>query len=826
MPIIDFDQGFLRGLSDFWQRFFQEADQLDALYKGSAILVGQAYLDLLGNVLNVSLLDTPAFNKEYFRLVTLREDQIRYAQGSWVYDITDGLVSFASLDNRVIEPTVSLENHLDYEVDGTEVQFTLDPTDPAGTGVPTSGYARRGLDVAVGGGFDDTARLSPWTTLSVFKGDTLRLLNIGTDPLVQEKKSDHKIVLVREKALYVSTATPLTLDATAQKFVILRTPASPDVTLEALTFVSDIATLTHNRIVEGSVRVYAKASADGGDVVEGVDYDVDYERGLVHRKTSWTGSSVNKVNYSWMQEVLPSSGTEPRHATTGVIRSGTGTARVIQMALWAPDALVDRRSLANNFGSLIGIESNSSESYRAFLRGIFQLYLLGPVFERIESALNVIMGLPVIRDDGEILVSVDTTSETLVNYVTTRRPSTNQTVVYQFPKTAPLRTDLATGLVLQSFEPLTTAITVTDYVQDPDWWKRVVIPKELFPAEADGTAPEAARRSVSSLYVENVLGAGDLPRFGDPGLKFGADENGFIPPSGHPVFRHRLAFVLMDRYLKFHTFFVRFDPALFSVDAGAKFVRSFSDLNALIFSAKPAHTYLVVSPATGFVDTMTAYEEGIYQPQRYTGADPDAPEIYATEGDLPDGGQPFETLGLFISPSVGSPPDQADQILFTDKAISFGDGWAFGDYGFYEEFTDSLSFPTTAGVTVANAPSAPRYRRLVNVYIDTTIGGKRLVENVDYTVNATASTIARITAWDDTTSVSVKIVQFNVGNTADAVADTDLGDTVLQLGSPDPGQRTGDFADEVDWLGDPIDPDDARDLGMVERLLVVKTATV
>ncbi len=230
----------------------------------------------------------------------------------------------------------------------------------------------------------------------------------------------------------------------------------------------------------------------------------------------------------------------------------------------------------------------------------------------------------------------------------------------------------------------------------------------------------------------------------------------------------------------------------------------------------------MVSPATGFADTVEAVESGVYQPQRYTGADPDSAEIFATEGDLVNPGEDHVTLGLFLTPGIGSPPDQDDKVLFSDRAIVFGDGWALGDYGFYEEFTETPNFPTTSPVTLSNAPGAPRYRRLVNVYIDTTIGGKRLVENVDYTVDALAGTVSRITTWDDLTSVTVKYVQFNVGNAIDAAADPTLGDTVLQLGSNDPGRRTGDFTGEVDWMGAAVDPADARDLGMVERLLVVK----
>ena len=81
MPLIGFDHNFIRGLSDFWQRFFADSDQLEALYDGAAVLVGQAYLDLLSNVLNVSLVDAPAFNREYYKLLTIREDQIYFVRG-------------------------------------------------------------------------------------------------------------------------------------------------------------------------------------------------------------------------------------------------------------------------------------------------------------------------------------------------------------------------------------------------------------------------------------------------------------------------------------------------------------------------------------------------------------------------------------------------------------------------------------------------------------------------------------------------------------------------------------------------------------------------
>jgi len=838
MPVIDFPHSFLEGLSDFWQRFFNEADQLDAMYQGSAILMGQAYLDLLSNVLGVSLKDAPVFHKEYFKLVTLREDQLHYERGAasdddrWVYAITDDLVSFASLDNRVLEPTASLQERLDYDLALGQIRFKVDPTDPAGTGVPLPGFARRGLDVATGGAFDDTTRpaATPWASLGVRKGDTLRLLDVGPDPLVpqQRKRSDHAIALVRPAALFVAGTTPLVAASEPQSYVVLRHPARPEVTFEPLVFLDadarTTANLGHTHIDQGSVRVFARAPS-GADVVEGIDYVVDYERGELHRLTAWQESSAPTVTYSWMEEVWPQDGGVPRASTTGVVRSGPSTTRVVQMALWAPDALVDRRVLARNFGSLIGVERDSSESYRAFLRGIFQLYVLGPVLERIESALNVVLGLPVVRDDGEVLAGVDT-SEPLVNRVTTQRPATRQQATYEFPKGTPLRADLTAAqvgqLTFQAFEPLTAAITVTDHVQDPSWWQGVMVPPELF-AEASGTPATRARRTASPFYVKHVVGANDQPRFGDPGLKVGADEHGFQPAPGHPIYRHRLAFVLMDQFLKFHTFFVRFDPTVFA-QAGARFARSFSDLETLVLTAKPSHTFAIVQPATTFLDRIQIPEAGVYQPQRYRGADHDAAEVYPSIDALPDPGQPSALLGLGLHVGVGTPADHRDQVLFTDGPLVFGvNDWKFGDHFHYEPVTAFLDFPAVgAAVTLPGAPPGPRRRRVVRAHLATTVGGRRLVENVDYSVDPKEATIRRLTGWDQITAVPVSVLQLDIGNAVDEPLDPALGDRALLLAATDPAHRTARFPEAIDWLGQVVPTTDARDLGLVERALTVR----
>ena len=786
MSAVGYSHSFLRGLSDFWTRFFADANQLDALYQGSAVLIGQAYLDLMSATLGVSLRDAIALDREYYRVLPMREDELRFVKGvttsgdRWAFTLPDPVVGFASLDNRVFEPTASLEPQRDYDVIDRVAYFKADPTDPFGTGIPLAGYARRTVDISVGGRFSDP-NIPNWVSTTVRKGDVLRVLDVSPAG-TQRKRADYTIVLSRVIGLYVSIDKALPASATGLSYVILRTPAVPEMN-EPIVFTAGVATFTQPRVDEGSVRLFAR-TASGADVREGVDYVVNYESGTVTQigGTPWQGGTGPfGVKYTRRTALFA--------GTTGVVAVAGGTARVLQMAAWAPDALVDRRTLANNFGALIGREADSSEAYRSFLQGIFQLYVLGPVFERVESALNVVLNLPVVRDDGEVVQGVDT-SDLLVDRVRTTRPETGLTAVYEFPKGTPIRADLVAGRELLSFEPLTDVVTVTDYVQTPNWWHGSVIPLDLF-SKVEDALPPVARRTASATFVNHVVGASDLPEAGDPGLYVGGDETGFVPsahgaPGGHAVFRRRMAFVLMDRYLKHHVFSVTFDATAVSRGAGAGFGQSIFDLNNLVLSARPSHTYALTRPVTSFRDVVST-----------------------TEGVLKVGWV------------VGSRSYGPDSVVFADRAPLVGGNWLSGAYFTYGQFTESVAFPTVGvAVTLGNVPTAPRVGRLVRVYVNAVIGGTRVIENVDYTVNYSARTVTRLTAWTSTTA-NTTYTQANIGNIIN-VAGT-AGDMPVLVGGVDPALVTAEFNPAAAQWDGTITPQTApRDIGMVERALIVR----
>lgn len=498
----------------------------------------------------------------------------------------------------------------------------------------------------------------------------------------------------------------------------------------------------------------------------------------------------------------------------GTLDVDSPEALIYETAFWAPDVLVDRYHLYNTFGYLINRFENSSEDYRALIRGIFQLFMLGPTLERFESAVNTVAGIPVVRDDGEILlrytsnalqqgtdgypsgttgtftaasavftaadvssyiyivdgvnnnrlykisavlsstqvqllefpssdgpVSWELTSSTTHNILTSKN-------TYAFSRTIPLRADItlpgnAGLIILNAFEVLSTVFTVTDYVESPQWWTHAQIPEELWPTE------DASRRQSTPSLVENIIGPGDDGRIGDPGFLIGADSIGFTPPASikytaptsdgvlegdyaYPfsnnvyfhstvnglftaadignilviggtrrfriieqltayrvklevfervynestlawrvdtqpiVLRNKAAFVVLDTWLKYHLFYISFDPSFL----GQVSPTLISDLNELVFVAKPTYTYLILSPSSLFKEIIKATEFLSYSPY------------------LTPGGDEGEIMSANASPLV------------------IGSGWRIGNWFRYISNTGTFTAPAASIANVLGVPTA------------------------------------------------------------------------------------------------------------------------
>jgi len=172
---------------------------------------------------------------------------------------------------------------------------------------------------------------------------------------------------------------------------------------------------------------------------------------------------------------------------------------VVQIAFWLGDVSVDKMTLYYNFGYRFTSAQPSSQVYKNLLEGIYYYYTHGPQVERVISALNLIAGIPVAVGN-ETVLSVDPLGVTVV---------TDQNT-YTFNVNTPA--NVAVGQFLQSFDSMSSAFSIEDYINTPDWFNNFVIPAYLIPE-----APLGYRLSTATTFI---------PLVGDPGFIVGDSQPG------------------------------------------------------------------------------------------------------------------------------------------------------------------------------------------------------------------------------------------------------------------------------------------------------------
>ena len=145
-----------------------------------------------------------------------------------------------------------------------------------------------------------------------------------------------------------------------------------------------------------------------------------------------------------------------------------------QLALWMSLVDIDNLSLYFNYGYRFTKVRESSEAYKAFIKGIYYYYTHGPQVSRLKSAFNILAGIPVAEENDETVLGVSLNGLTV----------TTDKNVYELPPQSPAV--VTAGQVLQAFDALTDAFRVEDYISNPDWFDRIVIPDFLMPEASLG----------------------------------------------------------------------------------------------------------------------------------------------------------------------------------------------------------------------------------------------------------------------------------------------------------------------------------------------------
>lgn len=512
----------IEGLSGFWQRFFRDVKDLKAFYQASEVYLGQAYLDMLSSILNVGLVDTPVFNKEAWKLLTIKETELNFKEGRvpvldrFVYALPEDYIALTELQNTIFAPSVVLEKDLDFDTntdDATlEFSFDLFRSDEYENGElgPIKGVASRNITQEAGNALFDTYQREfgsffDYQNAGVRRGDTLRILatfdtvlldgtagviqivgdtvyffgvdagvsaSVGdvidiydtdagpagelfiTKLLVKEVDSGapNQVIVdsttvgcptvsssgtnlfwrLRKAAYYTNeykeyeidyidrethtlvgasgTPIPIEFFDVPVVYAVVRTPyanvvSNLEIAFEDTTISDPPPTffLGHTDIDFSSVQVIAYKSTYSGlgspinyMVEEGVDYIVDYITGVLTQLKPWHSLSPGDISFTFKKRVLYSAGGDVYSKDNCTIK---------QLSFWTAVVDVDRFTVWYNYGSLLNRFGSSTDLYKAFIRGIMHLYVSGPILERIESALNLAVGLSVISTDGEILQS-------------------------------------------------------------------------------------------------------------------------------------------------------------------------------------------------------------------------------------------------------------------------------------------------------------------------------------------------------------------------------------------------------------------------------------
>lgn len=173
------NENFIHGLSDFWVRFFADTAEIQAFTGGAQVLVGQAYLELLQTVLGTSLEHMPLFDRKYFQLLQVREDQIAFLEGPstdddrYAHQPFEAVADLPVLTNRVIAPTAVLDEVADYTVRDTRVHFVRDPFNYTAPDETIPGFPVRYVNVTTAADLTEPY-LRNWMSFGVKPGDALR----------------------------------------------------------------------------------------------------------------------------------------------------------------------------------------------------------------------------------------------------------------------------------------------------------------------------------------------------------------------------------------------------------------------------------------------------------------------------------------------------------------------------------------------------------------------------------------------------------------------------------------------------------------------------
>lgn len=129
-----------------------------------------------------------------------------------------------------------------------------------------------------------------------------------------------------------------------------------------------------------------------------------------------------------------------------------------ELVIWACNTLVDTNYVYNYMGYVLGIQAASTEFYKRFLNGLWDLYNMGTPISWLKSGIGAMLGEPTVVYTGEVVQSILTNDDNQ-QIITDRN-------VYTVSLSATLHSDVVVGQVLTQGQFLTDTVRIYTHI-DP-----------------------------------------------------------------------------------------------------------------------------------------------------------------------------------------------------------------------------------------------------------------------------------------------------------------------------------------------------------------------
>lgn len=367
----------LQGISDFWLRFFKDSDIIVRAHEATLEAAGKAYQDMLMSLMKLSLKDMPLEDSFPWYNLVLYEDR--------VVEVPTG------------DPSVS---YYVYQLPDDIRDLTL----LHNIVISPTRVLEKDYDFEVIQ--NDTRRLRELRQLAPNLPGSGWFLLFYKDPFNWNEAGDCVPGYALTTAVFDST-------------IRLKSVQVPDWTATGVTVGDWIKSTTASGVV-----YYSKVSSVS------IGYlSVNSRTPLPPEGYITCDIGSNGPNYYDKYQGLP-------------CLSSSYASRVRVLSMWAPEAKKDYYSLYDMYGLAVSPNREpSTEEYRAFISGIWNLYLGGPTLSKLEAALNVVAGLPVVRNTYETIEDISFNGAGDIT-ITTSVSDASYTEEYQFNSGTPLKAEV------------------------------------------------------------------------------------------------------------------------------------------------------------------------------------------------------------------------------------------------------------------------------------------------------------------------------------------------------------------------------------------------